>query len=313
MQRFNLVIKLLPVILIALVVVLSACKSPTGSTTTPGTTKTSTTTTSPMTYSVTQLKYILISRYTDLFWCDPDLYPIVREGQEQQNAITQFSTIQANSEEFAAILHQFDLPVKTDYSDEETLLIYRQHKLLTYGLEVTGTASPYNFTLRTGKNQGFRITGIISSSGTITEMEIVTSFNTCPICLAKGTIISTPLGPIPVEDLRQGMLVWTQGSSGRQIEAMLVKVSRTPVPSGFHMVKIVLSDGRSITASPGHPTADLKPLGNYKVGDTMDGAVITGIEQKAYTGDFTYDILPVGHTGTYLANGIWLKSTLPEY
>ena len=113
------------VVVIMLAVIFSACQ-------------TSSTTTGTHTYNIPQLKYLLIARYPDLFWCDPDFYPVARD--ELPNALTQFSTVRADSDEFAAIMHQLNLEVKTDFSDEEKLLIYRQHKLLTRGLEITGNA-----------------------------------------------------------------------------------------------------------------------------------------------------------------------------
>lgn len=171
MNRVGNITRLLSLVIVIMpTVIFYACQS-------------SSTTTGTYTYNIPQLKYLVIARYPDLFWCDPDFYPIAREGQEQQNAIAQFSAIQVNSDEFTAILHQLNLEVKTDFSDEEKLLVYRQHKLLAYGLEITGTGSLYDFSLRTGNNQGFRITGTITSSGTINEVTKETSFNTCPICL----------------------------------------------------------------------------------------------------------------------------------
>lgn len=76
------------------------------------------------------------------------------------------------------------------------------------------------------------------------------------------------------------------------------------------MVKVILADGRSVTASHGHPTADGKPLGDYRVGDAIDGAIIAAIERVSYDETATFDLLPDGATGCYFANGILLGSTL---
>lgn len=298
MHRTGNISRLLSLLIVIIpVVIFSACQ-------------TSSTTTGTYTYNVPQIKYLLIARYPDLFWCDPDFYPVARD--ELPNALTQFSTFRADSDEFAAILHHLNLEVKTDYSDEEKLLVYRQHKLLTRGLEITGTASPYSFSLRTGEDQGYRITGTITSGGSINETTRETSFNTCPICLTEGTVIDSPLGPIPVEDLRQGMIVWTADETGEKIEAVLTKTTRKSVPIGFEMVKITLQDGRLITVSPGHPTADNRSLNSYSPGENLDGSVVTRVENVPYSGKFTYDILPAGYTGLYWANGILLKSTLAD-
>ena len=125
-------------------------------------------------------------------------------------------------------------------------------------------------------------------------------------------MIDTPSGQIPVEDLRQGMLIWALNDAGERVEATIVKTAVTSVSPDFLMVKITLSDGRTVTASPGHPTADNKPLGDYLVGDILDGAVVSTVGKVPDQNGVTYDILPSGGTGLYWGNGILLKSTLTE-
>ena len=137
------------------------------------------------------------------------------------------------------------------------------------------------------------------------------SFNTCPICLAKGTLIDTPNGSVAIEDLSVGMQVWTLDENGRRIAAPIIKTSRTPVPTSFELLRITLADGRTITASPGHPTADSRLLGELNDGDTLDGSPISNIAKIAYFGQ-TYDILPAGPTGAYWADGILLGSTIVD-
>ncbi len=134
-----------------------------------------------MTLSAPTLEYRLIARYGPVFFCDPDFYPIAREGEEQQHALDQFAAIRANTAEFAAILDHLGFPDKADYTADEKLRIYREHKTLTYGVQLTSTGAAYDFTLRIGQNQGSRIDGTINSSGSITETSRETSFNTCPI------------------------------------------------------------------------------------------------------------------------------------
>jgi len=262
-----------------------------------------------VTYSQYQLEYQLLAKYPDYFWCDPDVYPVAREGQEQQNAISQFPSIRANASEFSAILAQLGLPDKTDYTDAEKLAIYREYKKLTYIIQMTPGAGGYDFSLRTGENQGKLIKGTITTTGTIKVTSQATSFNTCPICLTAGTLIDTPDGPVPVEAVRPGMIVWTVGSDGNHAAAPVVHTGAGSAPAGFMAVRLVLSDGRTVTASPGHPTADGRLLGDLQTGDTLDGAVLASAQRVPYAGT-TYDILPQGGTGFYWANGILLKSTL---
>jgi hypothetical protein len=267
------------------------------------------TTTPVPVFSQYQLGYQLLAKYSDYFWCDPDLYPVARD--EQANALEQFPTIQGNSSELAAILEHLNFPEKSDYTDSEKLSIYREHKLLSYAVSMTPAAgSSYNFSLRTGENQGLHIAGTIDSGGRIKIQTQETAFNTCPICLSKGTLIDTPSGEVPVEQLKPGMPVFTLEASGEMSTVTILKTSITEVPVDFRILKLILNDGRTITASPGHPTADMKPLGNYQVGDTLDGGQVVSIKYTQYNEQATFDILPGGNSGLYRANGIWLMSTL---
>ena len=261
-------------------------------------------------YSLPVLEYRLLASFNDAFWCDPDFYPIGRPGQEEKNALNQLSVIRANEAEFSAILGQLGLPNRTEYTEEEKLLIYRQHKKLTYMVQMTASGDLYQFTLRVREGQGERIEGTIAPSGEIKVLKRAPSFNTCPICLARGTLIDTPGGPVPVEQLYKGMIVWTVDDKGNRVAGPVVKTVGTPVPLSFQVVKVTLSDGRSVTGSSGHPTGEGRALGGYRAGDILDGASVVAVEHLAYDGDATYDLLPFGKTGLYWANGILLKSTL---
>jgi hypothetical protein len=296
----------LPLMLV-LGILLSGCKSQSSTTTT-----TTTATTLPVVYSVYQLEYRLFTQYPNVFYCDPDYYPVAREGQEQQNASTQFPVIKSNQAEFSAILAYLNLPDKTDYTDNEQLLIYREHKKLTYGVQMTDAGGGYDFDLRVGTGQGERIKGTVKTSGEIQETSRETSVNTCPICLVKGTLIDTPQGQIPVEKLNKGMIIWTLDVSGDRIAKEIIETAFTIVPSPFHVIRMELNDGRSVTASPGHPTANGKAIVDYLVGDALDGAEVITITDVIYENGSTYDILPDSATGVYWANGILLGSTLKK-
>ena len=296
----------LPLMLV-LGILLSGCKSQSSTTTT-----TTTATTLPVVYSVYQLEYRLFAQYPNVFYCDPDYYPVAREGQEQQNANTQFPVIKSNQAEFSAILAYLNLPDKTDYTDNEQLLIYREHKKLTYGVQMAAADGGYNFDLRVGTGQGERIKGTVKTSGETQETSRETSVNTCPICLVKGTLIDTPQGQIPVEKLNKGMIIWTLDVSGDRIAKEIIETAFTIVPSSFHVIRMELNDGRSVTASPGHPTANGKAIVDYLVGDALDGAEVITITDVIYENGSTYDILPDSATGVYWANGILLGSTLKK-
>lgn len=139
--------------------------------------------------------------------------------------------------------------------------------------------------------------------------------NTTPpggICLSRNTSIETPQGPIPIQNLSKGTLVWTVDAEGERKTASILQTAEAPVPKNHLIVHFILKDGRGLFASPEHPTASGQKLGNLSPGDVLDGTQVIEIKRVPYQGKYTYDILPAGETGLYWANGILLKSTLAE-
>ncbi|HSB56211.1 MAG TPA: hypothetical protein VLD38_00170 [Nitrosopumilaceae archaeon] len=132
----------------------------------------------------------------------------------------------------------------------------------------------------------------------------------CPICLSEATTIDTPKGTINVKSLEEGMTIFTQDKSGHKIIGTILKTGKTMVLPNHKMVHIILEDSRELFASPNHPTADGRLVGELSKGDTLDGSKIKNSELVPYQGTYTYDILPSGQTGFYWANGILIKSTL---
>jgi hypothetical protein len=275
------------------------------------------TTPTPVSLSPTQLKYVLIEKFgpvgetPGIFYCDPDEYPVAREGQELQHALQQFDTIRQDEEEFDAILQHLGLAQMETYTDEQKLLIYRQYKHLQ-SIQLEPDDGAYTFILKITdvQNNGYMLSGTITGSGEITVDEQVSSFNTCPICLAGDTAIDTPNGTIPVNELRVGMQVWTMVASGERVPAVIIKVAHTDVPADFRLLHLLLEDGREIYASAGHPLVDGRLLGDLSVGDRVDGSRVALLERSDYFISQTFDLLPSGASGAYWANGILLKSTL---
>jgi hypothetical protein len=262
--------------------------------------------------SPTELKYKVLDQFPDFFFCDPDFYPIAHED-ELVLAQQRFSELQANQEEFQAILNRNGLSGTTTFTDDQKLLIYREHKKLNaIFFEVSGDR--YQFQIQTGVEgqQGSFITGTIDANGTIEVQKQESSFPSCPICLAAGTLIDTPRGPVAVENLQLGDSVWTMNQAGKRVPRMILKIGHVNVPATHQVIHVILSDGRQLYASPGHPTSDRPALGDLRVGDRLDGAIIIQIERLPYDGIATYDLLPSGDTGFYWANGILMGSTLAK-
>ena len=267
-------------------------------------------TTNPITYSPTELKYFLIDKFGEPFYCDPYQYPIAREGQEEQDALAQFASIRSNQEEFSVIIKELNIAEKTDYTTAEKIIIFREYNKLNIAITLTATGDKYNFELKEGENQGESIEGTITQAGKIAVTKRETVFNTCPICLAAGTLIDTPDGLVPVEKLHVGMPIWTTDKVGNRIIGSVIDTTKTQAPTSFQLTRITLEDGRSVAASPGHPAADGRALAYYRVGDVVDGASIVSIDSVTYLDSATYDILPSGPIGLYWANGILLGSTI---
>jgi hypothetical protein len=262
--------------------------------------------------SPTELKYRVLDEFPDFFFCDPDFYPIARDD-EMSLAQRRFPELQTNPEEFQAILSRNGLSGTTTFTDDQKLLIYREHKkLAAIYFQLVGES--YQFQIQTGAEgqQGSLITGTIDGNGSIEIVQQDQTFPSCPICLTAGTLIDTPRGFIAVEDLRLGDSVWTLDRSGERVSATILRTSRVPVPENHQVVHVVLNNGRELWASPGHPTVDGQALGDLEVGELLDGARVITIERLSYKGVATYDILPSGDTGFYWANGILVGSTLKK-
>ena len=56
--------------------------------------------------------------------------------------------------------------------------------------------------------------------------------------------------------------------------------------------------------------SDGRLLGAVRPGDRVDGATVVGATLERYDGGFTFDLLPDGPTGSYIADGVPLESTL---
>lgn len=263
-----------------------------------------------------ELRYKLIDRFGNMLYCDPDYYPVGR-GDEKELAVKIFPEIKKAAGEFQAILKHTNLAGVSNLSDEQKLTVYREHKRLRRVL-LESSGNKYKFNIFVSSNQpgyedklGIRVEGFIDQQGTIAVVsKSEPTLLMCPICLAVNTSIDTPLGPIAAQNLKKGMVVWTKDNSGNRRKGVIIDTARTPVPDDHKITHIILDDGRELLASPGHPTADGKPVGNLSLGDRFDGSRIKLTERILYGEGATYDILPSGETGIYWANGIPLKSTL---
>lgn len=260
-----------------------------------------------------ELRLLLTDRLGPLWYCDRDEYPVGRD--ERQAAIDAWPEIQAEHELFRLIAARLDIDVAGDVSDAEKLAIYRPWKAaLAVQLDSIGDdAYRFDYLAQPVGNaaEGTRTAGIIRSSGEITiEQRAPAGEPMCPICLARGTLIDTPAGAVPVERLRLGDPIWTLTLDGRRVAGTVIALGSTAAPRDHVVVRLVLEDGRTVTASPGHPLADGRLIGDLRPGDSVDGSRVTVAAREPYASTETFDLVSSGETGVYLAGGIPLGSTL---
>ena len=259
-------------------------------------------------------KFALLAELGVLWYCDPDFYPI-EVRPEQDAALELWPEIIADPKAFAAILEHLGWDADRDFNDADKLAVYRDWKLLRAIDLVPVGDGRWGFDVLTLPRQdaqaGFHSRGTVSDRGvvTVTQQE-ASSGPACPICLARGTLIDTPAGPVRVELLREGDTVWTMDGAGRRVQGRIEALGQVVVPVEHRVVHIVLADGRRAWVSPGHPTADGRRVGELRPGDELDGARVVSADLEAYGGGVTFDLLPRGDTGAYWANGILLGSTL---
>jgi hypothetical protein len=86
-------------------------------------------------------------------------------------------------------------------------------------------------------------------------------------------------------------------------------VARTPVER-HRVVRLVLETGVVLEISPEHPVHDGSSVGQLEPGQSRDGIEIMSREIVDYGYTDTYDILPDSDSGTYVAGGLILGSTL---
>jgi len=273
-----------------------------------------------------ELRYRLIEHFPYVHYCDPYCIPMCRRDGQGEDALRAFRELkEKDPATFAAILQHAGWKGKTEFSNADKGAIYGQYLKLSGSVRLEPAEAGYKFELadneplpgpsRNGvpsRTQGYRIEGVIVPPDKITVLRKTPAWVGCPICLARGAKIDTPNGPVAVENLRPGMLVWTLDRKNERVAAPVLQVSAVPVPVGHRVVHLVMQDGRELWVSAGHPTADGRSVGQLQAGNSYSASVVLKSEIVSYAGEKTYELLPAGDTGFYWANGILLGSTLKE-
>ena len=252
--------------------------------------------------SLPELKYRVIAKTGVPVYCGP---PVVRQGYEEQQAAADFPAIKADIETYQAILAHTN-PTGNESSSAYQVAVWREWKKLQ-AVTMNPDGSGYDFSLFTGHSLA---KGTVDAAGNVKITSSTPANLNCPICLAAATLIDTPRGVVRVTELRAGDPVWTAGPNGRRLDATVLEVGSVPFPEGHDAVRVEVADGRSVTASAGHPTAGGASLGSLRPGDLLDGSAVVAVSTLHLEDGATYDLLPSGPTGEYWADGVLLGSTL---
>jgi hypothetical protein len=254
-----------------------------------------------------ELKYRLVDKIGPPLFCGPPLVRRPSDSEAQQEVAALKSQ---DPPTFDAIVSHEKLDASHLTADDDRRILDQVQLLRALELGMEGQR--YRFDYIAGRPSPEHVVGTIDVHGAISlESHDPTPFpgrGGCPICLAAADRIATPNGDVPVTELRPGMLVWTI-DAGRRVAAPILVVGHTPAPFGHRVIRLILADGRSVVASPGHPTGDGRRIGELKPGDVLDGSHVTTTAVMRYTGD-TWDLLPLSSTGQYWADGVLLASTL---
>ena len=260
-----------------------------------------------------ELRLLLIDELGPLWYCDRDAYPVGRD--EQQAALDSYAAMTADTVVFPPVAAKLGIDPDGPHTDAQKLELYRLWKVAgAVQLDPIGN-DRYRFDYLAqpvgGSTEGTRTAGLIDAHGAMTiEQQAPAGEPMCPICLARGTRIDTPAGAIPVERLRVGDPIWTLAADGRRVAGVVIALGSTAAPPDHEVVLLDLEDGRTVTASPGHPLADGRLIGDLRPGDVVDGSRVAVAVREPYTSTKTFDLVSSGDTGAYFAGGIPLGSTL---
>jgi Hint domain len=128
------------------------------------------------------------------------------------------------------------------------------------------------------------------------------------VCASPDTRIATPKGERRIAELAPGDLVYS-ADRGSLRAVPILHVGRTAVWN-HHVVELRMADGAVLEMSAGHPTADGRIFGDLATGDLLDGVRVVSASIIPYRHAYTYDILPASDTGSYVAEGRLIGSTL---
>lgn len=151
-----------------------------------------------------------------------------------------------------------------------------------------------------------RDTTSAGGGGICTALEFACAWGA--VCASPDTMVATPDGERPIASLRTGDLVLSRDHG--LLAIVPIRATRRMPVSNHHVVRITLSSGRVVEMSEGHPTAEGVPFRMLAPGMHLGDSTIMALELVPYPFDATYDILPASDTGTYVAAGALVGTTM---
>jgi len=256
--------------------------------------------------STADLKYSVIDSVGDPLVCTGWGMP-----NPTFNPYGEYPRIVSDVSTYSAIIRRQHLP-PGPLTNDQIVAVYRDWLKLN-AVRLSWDGSAYDFAMfpgPTSEELRNELVGKVDVLGHVYYVHQSSAMGACPICLAGGSVISTPNGLIPVSKIALGMHIWSATTDGQPVEAVVLETTSRLAAPGSQLLHVTLADGRQITASAPHEIADGRPLGSLRVGDEIQGVAITELNVVDDSLGFTYDLLPSGATGEYWADGILMRSTL---
>jgi hypothetical protein len=192
--------------------------------------------------------------------CGPPLISSAYEAKQQADAKAAVTRLGSDPPTLSAVEQRLLITAGPPFTDNQTMEIYIE-LLKLHKIQLVPVGTGFHFSYRALAHSATHdVQGSVARAGSVTVDQVGPSqFFSCPICLARGTLIATPVGPVPVEAVDVGMAVYTANTEGQRVSVTVVRIGTTRVSPRHRMLTIRLSDGRSVTASPNHPTAGDRP------------------------------------------------------
>ena len=128
------------------------------------------------------------------------------------------------------------------------------------------------------------------------------------VCASPDTPIATPRGERPIGELAVGDLVFSVHRG--ELQAVPLVETRRRAVVEHAVVEVTLASGRTLHISGPHPTADGRTFRDLSPNDFLGGERVVSVATLPYQASHTYDILPASDSGTYVAAGALIGSTL---